>query len=917
MRITGICVLCLCLLASVADAEQVAMQLEWGFGPTPSEMYWDGQVRVMGGRLISMKAVSFEPDRHDQMTPPKFRSFTMNNGTDGMELVVDGDDSTTIGLVSLQGNFEWKIADLQKKLEVGLPGKDKGRLVVRLLRSLGDVPCLLSDRGTQDSDPAMCRLGDGRQLILWRAFLGLPTSEPVDNRTPAGDQIRGMLLDREGSPGKIFDILPEPGDVDVIAVAPTEDGGCRIVWAELHRKNWDLYCSTAKLSPDGLECGAPERLTEDPGVDKTPAVATTSDGSLALVWQSWRGTDSDIFFRQWQNDEWEEPIPLSDTGANDWNPAIATSADGSIAVAWSRWQDSSYDICLRVRQDDQWGPVEMVAATDRFEAHPSVVYDDRGTLWIAYEEGRAGWGMDSHTAGLRSMRNVRLRCRRNGQLEAPRGTTTLALPDALRDRSEMATLSTDGSGTLWLFFRSLSGRGVWDLYGTALGDDGWITPQKVHQSAGAQNVGMAAGPDADGRLRIAWSSDHRLNAVGLDNFVYASLMPHRARRSRPVEVDAVPADEAGDVAVQRAARPTFEFGERELGLYFGDLHRHTELSVCRTGTDGSLEDAYRYAIDAAELDFLCVTDHVQHVKLLNDYDYWRSGKTADLHRVAALHQPFHGYERSQRFPYGHRNVIGLVRDVKRVPRTADNRPWSANQGYEGEQRVPPPELWTRLVGQNVITIPHTSTSPVMGTDFGHRPAPMEPVVEIYQGCRYTTEYANAPDPRQERDNSAYGGRAQPEGYMWNALSKGYRYGFIASSDHVATHNSYTCVWAEEFSNESILQALAKRQCYAATEKIECRMNMGSHLMGSEFDAEEVPPLEVEVVGVVDIDRVDVIKDNHIVYTGQPEKPTRRFSFQYQDMQVEPGVHYYYARVIQKDRNIAWISPIWVNVTAGR
>jgi len=35
------------------------------------------------------------------------------------------------------------------------------------------------------------------------------------------------------------------------------------------------------------------------------------------------------------------------------------------------------------------------------------------------------------------------------------------------------------------------------------------------------------------------------------------------------------------------------------------------------------------------------------------------------------------------------------------------------------------------------------------------------------------------------------------------------------------------------------------------------------------------------------------------------------------MQVEPGVHYYYARVIQSDRNIAWISPIWVNVTSGR
>lgn len=160
MRIAAISILTLWVVTSVARAEQVAMQLEWGFGPTPSEMYWDGQMRVMKGRLISMKAVSFEPDRHDRMRPPEFKSFTVNNGTDGMELVVDGDDSTTVGLVSLQGNFEWKIADLRKKLELSFPGKDKGRLVVRLLQSLGDVPTLLSDRNTQDSDPAICRLAD-------------------------------------------------------------------------------------------------------------------------------------------------------------------------------------------------------------------------------------------------------------------------------------------------------------------------------------------------------------------------------------------------------------------------------------------------------------------------------------------------------------------------------------------------------------------------------------------------------------------------------------------------------------------------------------------------------------------------------------------------------------------------------------
>jgi hypothetical protein len=201
----------------------------------------------------------------------------------------------------------------------------------------------------------------------------------------------------------------------------------------------------------------------------------------------------------------------------------------------------------------------------------------------------------------------------------------------------------------------------------------------------------------------------------------------------------------------------------------------------------------------------------------------------------------------------------------------------------------------------------------MGTDFAFAPDPMETVIEIYQGCRYSSEHAGAPDPRASRDGDRFGGALQPAGYIWNALAKGYRYGFIASSDHLATHNSYTCVWADAFSNQALFDALAQRRCYAATDKIECRMHMGPHGMGSQFATAQVPPLEIEISGTADIDRVDVIKDNRVVYCHQGGAPSRQAKFQFQDTQAEPGTHYYYARVIQRDRNMAWLSPIWVEV----
>ena len=105
----------------------------------------------------------------------------------------------------------------------------------------------------------------------------------------------------------------------------------------------------------------------------------------------------------------------------------------------------------------------------------------------------------------------------------------------------------------------------------------------------------------------------------------------------------------------------------------------------------------------------------------------------------------------------------------------------------------------------------------------------------------------------------------------------------------------------------------KRRCYAATDKIVCDMRMGEHMMGAEFGASEVPPLEVRVSGTAELERVDVIKDNRIVFTHRPDRATRKAEFTFRDLDAASGVHYYYARVIQKDRNMAWVSPIWVKV----
>jgi hypothetical protein len=63
----------------------------------------------------------------------------------------------------------------------------------------------------------------------------------------------------------------------------------------------------------------------------------------------------------------------------------------------------------------------------------------------------------------------------------------------------------------------------------------------------------------------------------------------------------------------------------------GDFHRHTELSWDGGGAaDGSLQDFYRYMIDAGSMDFGASTDHQGGAW---PYWWWYTQKMTDMHHV--------------------------------------------------------------------------------------------------------------------------------------------------------------------------------------------------------------------------------------------------------------------------------------------
>jgi hypothetical protein len=431
---------------------------------------------------------------------------------------------------------------------------------------------------------------------------------------------------------------------------------------------------------------------------------------------------------------------------------------------------------------------------------------------------------------------------------------------------------------------------------------------KLDSTTGRNDVRIAGTIDRAGRLWFAWAGDGRLFGRAqpqTTEVAYTRIAPPTS--AAPIELTAfaeprleaapVHADEQANVAAIRGYR--YQAGGKSYRILRGDLHRHTDISPDGIG-DGSLLDFYRYAFTAGQYDYMVVTDHQYGGA---EYNWWRTEKSEDAFLVAGRFWPLFGTERSLPYPNGHRNTFFAQRGNRELPISKEENAGTLNSG---------PILYPYLRRLGGITSSH-STASDQGTDWRDNDPELEPLVEIYQGLNSSYEYENAPRAdTPERRYYHHGENWRPLGFVWNAWAKGLKLGVQASSDHIATHDSYTCVLVEgdqPRNREDILNAMRARHAYAATDNIIVDVRIGDHLMGDIFSSREIPVLKVKVQGTGPIRRIDVIKNNTFVHTAQPRGSTA--AFEYRDTDAKAGESYYYVRVEQAAGQLAWSSPIWV------
>jgi hypothetical protein len=901
---------------------------------------WSGRVSVTGGEVTELTGWRFEEtDAVQGMTAWKCRTHNyiapaerypimpasgkpkepaLEPWANGVTIAVRG-ATPTVTLTLHNGEAKFEASDVPLGEPKHFLG---GQIRVEQLPHTVVVrpPAPTKVDAVQDDYPAFwVRYKTGKHYLAWVAYLK--------------EKDRVLLAERDGPDGKWSEPIEVAGlgDHFRVALASTHDDTLWVVWSSQRDGNWDLYARPYK---DG-RLGPEVRLTDAPGPDLWHRMTTDRRGRAWLVWQGFRNGQCDILARCADADGWHEPVCVSSTAANDWDPAItADSKEDRVWIGWDTYETGSYGVRVRSLSGGPkptLGDVLKPEPTPRFGAHASLACDRAGRLWTAWDESGEQWGKDtghlykdSPGTRLYASRRIRVKCLVDGKWMEPAANFDTMLTPEMKEFNELPQLQDDSDGRMWLAFRHRTSRrpradgwaaqGRWDVYATAYLGDRWLAPVELPQSGGRNDMRTASQRDPDGNVYFAYAGDNRAwqlpNMLPRNSSLAVSRLGNAPKsgeyrfvsRQAPVAA-AAPVHPNEKEQVARIRGYTIEAGGKTYHIYRGDLHRHTDISGDGAG-DGSLMDLHRYALDAAAFDFVMVGDH--NMGQDNEYCWWRTQKANDLYTVPGTFISMYGYERSVPYPNGHRNVIWAERGHRTLPTPQAKNPaqMAADTG----------KLYEYLRRTGGLCTLHSSAT-AQGTDWQEPIDPaLEPFVEIFQGFHGSYEIPGAPkviDEHSDIIHTAY----KADGYVSLALQKGYRLGFQASSDHVSTHVSYACVLAEEFTRKGLLDAMRRRHSYAATDNIVLDVRMGSlGIMGDEVQTAQ-PRLDVVVLGTGPIDRVDILRGGEVVYSQPPGKDASEARMHWQDPTPVRGTKpsYYYVRVVQKDGQLAWSSPIWARV----
>ena len=715
-----------------------------------------------------------------------------------------------------------------------------------------------------------------------------------------------------------------------------------LVWVEAHKGRWVIRAletgnvATGRIIEPVACTGRPIHLSCDSRGDRT-----------VLVWEERLGTRTRIRGVTVVGGQFGHPVDMTAGVSNAYDPQCLAMHDGSVALTYSAFSKGQYHVFVQFFSDALYPVGLPVRVSDGEGAalYPSICERGAGGLWFSFARvvPRGGLGHvmkhPRHTAqaGLFGGETVIA----VGALHNERTYAPFAAPDGDAAQGAMAAMTVFGSengghsrvfedthGRLRLLLRQHVDRsrvGYEDddlplarkavraavegghCYASiclmSLLDRQWSEPKVLISAAHVQApISFSRKQDVlrfafteDGRhtgwnAAGEWMDDEGEVAVGIATVSLDSEEGAPRYDMRPYWIDEEPAPGIADPVVR-------EETPGEYTVAMGQLHAHSEISVCWRSSDRDAHFNYRFMQDVQHSQFGAITDHA--------YNMWHTEMLLMRKLAAYYYFPgefvaIQGHEwtgSSQRActhdggPWGHVNPLLLAEEE------------DLECYYPGDptcEGCSLPRLCELCRELPVMAPPHhvvDALHPFKWSDFDQQ---VMPVVELFQDERGSSEMPWAPGVSHTL-------HLEQESWCDSELLSGKRFGFIGGADHGGIARGG--VLTRALTREALYEAFTARRCFATTGLgLTIDFQFNGQPMGSEVSATE-GEFSLAVLSPEEIHSV------HIVHNGQDEAQisVRELAFEHTwTTKRRRHGEFWYCRILLASGELAWTSPIWID-----